>query len=96
MAKSEKKVLTNCGTVMSCDMRQDERFAIIRVDIAGPEIRRILEAFFESLPPSQKDSIKKEYSKIATAISNRYGKFEVDIQPVFNKEVLEESGDLVL
>lgn len=90
-----KKVLDKCGTVVFLDMRKDNDFADIKVDMAGPEMRRLLEAFFESLPPSLQAKHQKAYDSMASVIHARYGKFELDIKPVMNKKVLREANDLI-
>lgn len=90
-----KKVLPQTGTVLSLDLNKHDIFADITVDIAGPELHRLVEAFYESLPTSMQEKNKKTFESILTLIFQRYGKFEVDIKPVMNKQVMKEHGSLV-
>lgn len=91
-----KKLLPNTGTVMFLDLNKHEIFADITVDIAGPEMHRLLQAYFESLPPSLQEKYKKSFDSILSLIFQRYGQFEIDIKPVMNKKVMLEGNKLLV
>jgi hypothetical protein len=91
-----KKVLPNTGTVLALDLNKHEIFADITVDIAGPEMHRLLQAYFGSLPPSLQEKHKKAVESILSLVFQRYGQFEVDIKPVMNKKVMLEGNKLLV
>ncbi len=90
-----RNVSSCTGTVTRLDMEAHNDFADISVLICAPEVRRILNAFYESLPSKLKEKYKGLFSKLNTLISNRYGHFDMYIKPVFNKKVMRQEGDLV-
>lgn len=90
-------VLNSCGTVYKLDLSdKGNQLGKIHVDLATGELNRILEAFYESLPPKQKEMLTDNYEKLSSAISDRTGKFSVIIKPVLNKNVLMENDDYIL
>ena len=87
-------VLNSCGTVYKLDLSDKEnRLGDIHVDLATGELNRILKAFYESLPPKQKEALTEHYEKVSSAISGRTGKFAVIIKPVLNKDRIKERDE---
>jgi len=92
--EDHQAILKNCGTVSKLDLRdKGNQFREIYVDVSTGELNRILEVFYESLPPSQKEKLSEPYNKIRNAIFNRAGKFAVLCKPVLNVDVLKENND---
>ena len=92
-------VLNSCGTVYRLDLSENSKglpTGDVHVDITTGELNRILKAFYESLPPKQKETITAHYEKVSKAISNRRGKFAVILKPVLNKNMLIENNDYIL
>ena len=90
-------VLNQCGTVYKLDLSdKGNQFGEIHVDLASGELNRILKAFYESLPPKEKEAITTHYEKVSSAILNRTGKFAVIIKPVLNKDSLKEKSDYIM
>lgn len=90
-----KKNLLRCGTVLHIDLT-NEKFGNIVVDIAGVELRRLLEEFYSSLPDGEKKRIEKHIIPVLTLIQKRIDKFEVDISPVANIQNLKERNNYIL
>lgn len=87
--------LRQCGTVYRLDL-SDKDFGKIDVDIATGDLNRLLSAFFDSLPPKQKEKLEIHFKKVENAICDRTGNFAVITQPVLNKKVLKEKNDYIV
>ena len=93
--RKSPKILKNTGTVVFVDLKRKD-FGNIHVDISAPELKRLVEVFFESLPKKQKERSKKLFNQLINIIFNRYNKFSVLINPVTNIKMLKDNRNFHL
>ena len=78
------------GTVMEVDIDLNRNIDHITISFEASEVRDLLTAAIEQMPPSVQKKIEKSAKQIRTALWNRMGKIDIEFTPMFNSERLRE------
>lgn len=81
--------IERCGTTIDIDLTSDT-FCRVKVLLGNSEIRRILEATLDLLPPKHREKLEQPLQATIKGLATYDKQLDISILPVTNKKALQE------